>query len=462
MTDFSLEALWQQLDADGAGAATRRYCVAFSGGLDSTVLLVALHWLSDRFPKDGLRALHVHHGLHPEADKWAGECEARCRELGVPFEVLRVDARPAPGESPEAKAREVRYRALAGQLKPGEVLLTAHHADDQLETVLIQLLRGAGPAGLAAMPLETDFGPGRHRRPLLAFERESLEDWARTQGLSGWLDDPANEERRLSRNHLRHEVLPALRVHWPAAAQSVARSARHCAEATALLDELGAIDAAACGDGESLDIEAMRALSPARHRNLVRWHARQLGLVVPDERRLATLLAQALGAADDMQPQVRWPGVVALRHGGRLWLIAAERLAPPIETIEWPDPREPLRLPGGLGTLSLEPTTAGGLAAAALESGRWRVVGRRGGEKLRLPRRGGSRSLKKLMHAAGVPPWWRARMPLLEIGGRLAAAGDLWIDESWWAPSGTKAWRLCWRDSGLPGRSAFIVGEEAF
>ena len=462
MTEFSPESLWSRLDALHGGAHGRRYCVAFSGGLDSTVLLVALTWIADRFLPGGLRAVHVEHGLHPDAERWVERCAARCRTLEVPLSVLRVDARPARGESPEARAREARYEALRAELAPGEVLLTAHHADDQLETVLIQLLRGAGVAGLAAMPPDAEFGRGRHQRPLLAFPRVALQDWAQAQGVGDWIDDPANEDPRFARNHLRREVLPAIRAHWPAAALAAARAARHCAEASALLDELAQLDARACADGEALGVTAMRALSRARCRNLVRWQARLLGLPTPDERRLNTLLEQLFDAAPDTQPEVRWPGVAALRHADRLWLIAPERLPDPPGPAAWPDPRVPLELGGGLGTLSIEPTTGSGLRAEALETLPWRIVARQGGERLRLPGRAGSRSLKKLLHAAGLPPWLRARIPLVEIGGRLAAVGDLWIDEAWLAPRGAKAWRLSWDGCTLPGRGGFIVGEQAF
>ena len=459
MNDFSPAILWQQLDAN---AATRRYCVAYSGGMDSTVLLAAMAQLADRLAPDGLRAVHVHHGLHAQADAWADACRAQCAALAVPLTVVHVDARSARGESPEAKAREARYAALDAALAPGEVLLTAHHADDQLETVLIQLLRGAGVPGLAAMPRETVFGPGLHQRPLLAFGRAALQAWARAHGLPAGIEDPANRELRFSRNHLRHEVLPAIRAHWPGAARAAARAARHCAEAAGLLDELAAQDAADCRAGEALDITAMRSLSAARCRNLVRWQCRRQGLPVPDERRLATLLDQLFAAAGHRRPEVRWPGVVAARHANRLWLIPAASLPAVPPPLAWPDPLEPLALGAGLGRLSLRPDTSGGLSAAALEAAPWRVVFRAGGERLRLPGRAGSRAVKKLLHAAGTPPWVRARIPLLEIDGALAAVGAAWVDASWWAPPGTQGWRLSWEGCALPGNSMFIVGEQTF
>lgn len=462
MPSFSPDALWSALAAIDEQAATRPWCVALSGGLDSTVLLEALCRLRDRLPADGLRAIHVHHGLHADAAGWACQCEALCIRLGVPLSVLKVDARPAPGESPEARAREVRYAALAEALAPGEALLTAHHADDQLETVLIQLLRGSGVAGLAAMPVAAPFGPGLHLRPLLGFTRAELAAWAAAEGLSGWIDDPANEELRYARNHLRSEVLPAIRAHWPGAAAAVGRSARHSAAAAGLLDELAALDAANCVTGKAVRVSALRALPAARQRNLVRWQARQLGLAVPDERRLATLLEQVLEAAPDAQPRVEWGEVVALRHGDLLWLAAVASLPEPARDRDWPDPRQPLELGAGLGRLSLVPSDRGGLAEASLAAGPWRVVARRGGERLELPGRAGSRALKKLLQEAGLPPWIRARMPVLEIGGRLAAVGDRWVDAGSWAPPGEPAWRVAWTGCKLPGAEEFIVGEAPF
>jgi tRNA(Ile)-lysidine synthase len=460
LKNFSPEALWSELGSPGRAGLTR-YCVAFSGGMDSTVLLVAMRRLSDTFPLGGLRAAHVHHGLHPHADLWAERCRDLCTELDVPLAVLRVDARPAQGESPEAKARDARYAALREALGPGEVLLTAHHADDQLETVLIQLLRGAGVAGLAAMPRVTAFGPGRHCRPLLSFTRATLRNWADAQELS-WIEDPANAEPSYSRNHLRSAVVPAIRDHWPGAAAAAARAARHCADAARLLDELAAQDAAASQHGEALSLSAMRALSPARRRNLVRWECRRTGLPVPDERRMETLLTQFFSAGPGMQPEVRWPGVVALRHADGLWLIPEGRLQAPPAPLAWTDPKAPLELGAGLGTLSLEPSTRGGLGAAALDNASWRVRFRGGGERVRLPGREGSRALKKLLHQARVPPWLRARMPLIEIDGRLAAVAGLWVDEAWCAPPGTQGWRVAWRGCTLPGADAFIVGTQAF
>lgn len=461
MKQFSVAALGRELDP-GRDAETPGLCVAYSGGLDSTVLLTALADGRGQRPVGALRAIHVDHGLHADAPAWAEACAARCAQLRVPLDVLHVDARPRRGESPEARARELRYAALSAALAPGEMLLTAHHADDQLETLMIQMLRGAGPAGLAAMPRRAAFGPGVHVRPLLPFTRAALAAWARERGLRDWVEDPANAIPAFARNHLRREVLPAVRAHWPAAAAAAARTARHCAEAAGLLDDLAAQDATGCVAAEALVVAAMQELSSARRRNLVRWQCARLGLATPDERRLGSLLEQVFGADEDRQPEVRWPGVVARREAGKLWLLPAASLAEQPVARTWADPFEPLELGAGLGRLRLAPSHAGGLDPAALAMAPWRVSFRRGGERLQLPGQAGSRSLKKLLNEAGLPSWWRARMPLLEVDGGLAAVGDRWIGARWWHPPGGVAWRLAWEDCTLPGHETFIVGGQGF
>ncbi|HSW33466.1 MAG TPA: tRNA lysidine(34) synthetase TilS, partial [Steroidobacteraceae bacterium] len=212
---FSPERLQTALESAFAGIAkpTAGSCVAFSGGLDSTVLLAGLAGLAGRSDGDllrPLRAFHVDHGLHGDAAQWAEHSASVARSFGIDCEIVRVDARPGIGASPEAAARAARYGVLAERLRSGEVLLTAHHADDQLETVLLQWLRGGGLRSLAGMQPVAPFACGWHARPLLGFTRGELRDWARAAGLE-WLEDPSNLDTRLDRNYLRLEVLPALR-----------------------------------------------------------------------------------------------------------------------------------------------------------------------------------------------------------------------------------------------------------
>ncbi|MGB5260270.1 MAG: tRNA lysidine(34) synthetase TilS, partial [Gammaproteobacteria bacterium] len=234
---FSPDALYIQLLSVPLPAAWQ---VAFSGGLDSSVLLHAMATLRERFAIT-LGAVHVHHGLQADADAWANHCRRVCAGYDIPLSVLHADARPVQGESPEAAARHARYTALADWLAPDHCLLTAQHQDDQAETLLLQLLRGAGVHGLASMPVCTAFGEGTHFRPLLLLRRAALHDYALAAGLE-WIEDPSNAETGIDRNFLRHAVMPLLQSRWPALSGNLSRSAAHAAEAAGLLDVLAADD----------------------------------------------------------------------------------------------------------------------------------------------------------------------------------------------------------------------------
>ena len=413
-------------------APCRTLWVAFSGGADSSALLHALHSVRDELPAP-LRAVHVDHGLHPDSPVWHAHCRSLCETLAIPFEACQVDAYPGPGESPEAAARRARYGALTACLGPGDVLLTAHHRDDQGETLLLQLLRGGGPRGLAAMPHCMPFAAGRLCRPLLDVPRQALLEYARGQGLS-WIDDPSNFDTDLDRNFLRRRLLPLLQERWPAVGRVLARSAGHFADAAGLLDELAAQDLEGCVAGEgTLAVGALRALSPRRCRNLLRYWFRRRGLAVPDSRHLQRIVNEVLTAAPDGTPLVSWPGVEVRRYRDRLYAMAP---LPAVsgQALPW-DLRADLALPGGLGTLEAQEVRGAGLHLACRGQS-VEVRFRRGGERCHLPGRAHSHSLKKLLQGAELPPWLRTRLPLVYVNGELAAVADLWICEPYAAGPG--------------------------
>ncbi len=388
--------------------------VAFSGGMDSTVLL---HWLasSPAIRTDGLRALHVDHGLQADSGAWAAHCADVCARLGIGFESRRVAVRGA-GDGLEAAAREARYAVLGENLQPGEHVALAHHRDDQAETVLLRLLRGAGD-GLAAMRPLRRFGPGWLWRPLLGVPREALARYARDHGLA-WVEDPSNGSDHADRNFLRRQVLPKLAERWPQAAAGMARSAGLMATQ---LDLLADEDARRLATVQGLDpatvsIPALQALAPAwRDRVLRRWVASLALPPLPPEG-LRAIASELIPAREDGAPAFTWSAAAVRRW--RDLLYAGPLLAPLPGgfDVEW-DGRAPLALPTG-ETLLLSP--AGAFDAPL------RVRSRQGGERLVLPGRTHSSELKHVLQDLGVPPWQRARLPLLfGPDGGLLAAGDV-------------------------------------
>jgi tRNA(Ile)-lysidine synthase len=411
-------------------------CVAFSGGADSTALLVALAPLRAR----GLsvRAVHIDHGLQPRSRAWSAHCRRLAGALGIDLTVRRIRVPRRRGESPEAAARAARYAALAALLRPGEVLLTAHQEDDQLETFLLQLLRGAGVAGLAAMPAVTRFAQGVQVRPLLEVPAAALREYLRAQNIA-WVEDDSNADERFDRNYLRAQVLPRLRGRWPGAARTVARSARHLAEAQQLLDALGAADAALAQAGAALSARALRRLPAARRANALRYWISRAGAPAPPAARLAEIAGALLSARADTHPQVAYGAWRVQRQAQLLHLLpalvadAAQR--PTRLTWRWQaQPRLPW--PGG-GVLSLEADPRGPLDLGALGAV-LSVRARGGGERLR-PRLGGPRRLLKgLLQEARVPVQERAQLPLIFRGTRLVAVADRWLDASVQASARTR------------------------
>ncbi len=393
-----------------------RLCVGFSGGLDSTVLLQALA-ADPRARAQGLRAWHVHHGLHPQADAWLAHCRRFCAERGLELSVSRVSVARGDGDGPEAAARRARHAAFAAGLAPGETLLLAHHRDDQAETLLLRLLRGSGADGLGAMRAWRSCGPGRLWRPLLALPRASLHAYARAEALD-WIEDPSNDEDAFDRNFLRHRVLPLLRQRWPQADAAFAQSASLSAQAAALLEQ---DDALALAQVRSLDPQALsrarlRALPPARAARVLRRWIAALGLPPLPQQGVVQIQSHLLDARADAQAAFAWRGAVVQAWRDLLHAGPQREPLPAQWACAW-DGAAPLDLPGG-GQWRLE--GACGFAQPL------RAHARQGGERIALPGRSHSHTLKHALQACGVPPWERLRLPLLSSpDGRVQAAGDL-------------------------------------
>ncbi len=420
--------------------------VAFSGGLDSTVLLHALVCIRDRIPGE-LKAIHIHHGLQSEADAWGEHCRDFAAALEVSYQQINLALTPSAGESIEALAREGRYRVLADLLQPDDWLLTAQHQDDQAETLLLQLLRGSGPAGLAAMAKTSRLGKGWLQRPLLGFTRQALEAYAQREGLT-WVEDPSNRDLEFSRNYLRHEIIPRIQVHWPAASATLSRSAGLCADAQVLIDELAAEDLQRCRGSESgrLSVKALSRLSEPRIRSLLRhWVLAQEGAAAPGYRHLQRMLDECVLGRADANPLVGWGGMEARRYRDDLFL--APRLLPHDAglCLSW-NGEAALTLPSGLGRLEVS-LSEHGVDAEAWQNGRIEVRFRRGGERCRPAGDNHHRSLKQLFQTWGVPPWLRDRIPLIFLDGELAVIPGFVVCQPFVAAEEIAAVQPYWRGS---------------
>lgn len=392
----------------------QRVCVALSGGRDSVALLQALAETRAALPLQ-LSALHVHHGLSVNADAWAAFCADRCRDLDIPLDIVRVRVADAAGEGPEAAARRARYAAFAGCT--ADWLALAHHRDDQAETLLLNLLRGAGAHGLAAMPEERPLAPGaalRLVRPFLGTARDEIEAWLQACGLS-WIDDESNADSRLRRNFLRNEVLPRLAAAFPEPAAALARSAARLAESAALADAVAATDAAGVVDGDTLLLPAFNTLPEARRANLLRRELRRHGRRMPDARHLAEILRQLAAAAAGAAPRFVVDGGELRVDRGRL-LLAGFPARPPAP-LAW---RGEDSLPWAGGRLRFVDGVGVGLSRARLLAGGVSIRCRSGGERLQAHPKRPRRPLKKLLQETGVPLALREILPLLVCDGELA------------------------------------------
>ena len=426
--------LLSQLPAD-----QRQFLVAFSGGLDSTVLLHRLVQWRQQQPDISLRAIHIHHGLSPNADAWVAHCQQICDGWQVPLVVHRVQL-VDEGNGIEAQARKARYAAFNQALLPGESLLTAQHLDDQSETFLLALKRGSGPAGLAGMPETLAFAGTKLLRPLLNETRESLLHWAQQHELS-WIEDESNADDAYDRNFLRLRVLPVLNARWPHFADAVARSAALCGEQEQLLDELLADELAAAmhRDG-GLSIAALYTLSAVRRAAILRRWLSVQRAPMPSREMLVRVWQEVALAREDATPCLRLGDHEIRRYQGYLWWVKA--LASQREKVlPWPAPFSPLTLPDELGVLSFGPgdelRAPGADEAVSVRfqaPGTWHIQGRNGGRKL-----------KKLWQELGVAPWHRDTTPLLFYGESLIAAAGVFVTLEGKAEDGQPGVRLTWQ-----------------
>ncbi|MGO9935004.1 MAG: tRNA lysidine(34) synthetase TilS [Steroidobacteraceae bacterium] len=442
---FSAASLRAVLDTHVPRAAAG-LVVALSGGADSAALLSAV--LAADFRALPVRALHVDHGLQAAAAEFRASCSQLCARLGVALTIISLRVPAEPGVSLEAAARDARYAALAAALHPRECLLTAHHREDQAETLLLQALRGAGVKGLSAMPICRRLGAGWHVRPLLDVAQSELQRFgAQLADLKSI--DPMNQDLRFDRSYLRLQVWPRLVQRWPGAGIALSRTARHMAQAQALLESAAAADVARLRDGEALLIPGLRTLSPLRRMNAVRFWLYEAEVEPPPAARLSEALRQVLDADLDQLPAVVWGDSALRRYRHRLFLTAAAPprldgarpwavfansrldLGPPLGSLRW------VAQPGGIAAAGLPETL---------------IVRRRsGGETLKPERLARTQSVQHLCQLHGVLPWMRDALPLIFAGEVLIAVADLWEDARFRAAADAPGLAVEWRDAPIIG-----------
>ena len=442
MGGFSAAVLRVALESCAPGEATG-WVVALSGGADSGALLAALA----EQPYRGLpvRALHVDHGLQPAADDFVAACRSQCARLGIALDIIEV-AVDTGGTSIEAAARDARYTALARGLAAGECLLTAHHAQDQAETVLLQLLRGAGLKGMSAMPICRPWYDGWHLRPLLTVTQRDLRKFGAAAGVVA-VSDPMNLDMRFDRAYLRRQLWPLIEERWPGAAIALSRTARHFADAQELLDQSAQLAVQKLCDGTTLSVTGLRALSSTEQLNVLRYWIAANEVQPPSTARLTEALRQSLAADVDHLPVIMWGEHALRRYRDRLFLTMAH---PPRvgEQREWSlAAGVQLNLGRELGTLQWSPQI-GGLDADRLPD-MVVVRQRRGGETLKPQRRARTQSVQHLCQSVGVLPWMRDALPLVYAGNDLIAVGDLWLDARWCVAAGAPGVGCDWQDAPI-------------
>ena len=388
-------------------------------------------------------AFHVHHGLQAGADTWSEHCARECASRGVNYAERRVSVPRKPRSSVEAMARDARYAALRELARANGVatIALAHHQDDQAETLLLQLGRGAGPAGLAAMPAgHVDDDGLAWCRPLLAVTRAEIAAYADARALRH-VDDPSNGDTRWRRNAVRSVVVPAWSSVLPGYPATIARAAEHQADAAALLDALAERDAQDAGydaAAGSFAAATLVALDDARARNLMRWFLRRHGLPPPSSARLRAMVDQLAHARDDAAIAIAHAGAIVGRHRGR---VAVHAPAPPDYAAPWHG-EAAVQLPHG--ELRFETVEGCGVDFARIGAG-FAIRPRRGGERLQLAGDRTRRALKSILRESTLPTWERDALPLVVAGEMLVAVPGIGVDVAWQAGPGRSGRLPVWR-----------------
>lgn len=415
--------------------------IAFSGGLDSHVLLHTLSLIKNEI-KPELVAVHVNHGLSRYAESWQKHCQSVCENHAIKFLTFTIDIAQKSNKGTEAFAREKRYEIFANLMMEHDLLLTAHHLNDQAETMLLQLIRGSGPDGLAGMPQSREFSNGFLVRPLLDYSREEIHEYALKESLH-WVEDESNKSNQYDRNYLRNEIIPGLLTRWPGALKTIRRATRHQADARSLINEIAENDLeTVCGDEWSkINLTEFSKLSLIRGKNVLRAWIKRNHMEIPNAQIIEKINDEVIHANSEKNPCIKWEGGEIRRYRRFLYVMRPLSIHDVKTTIIW-DLKKTLSLTSGY--LKADLSKGHGIRREMISSDSVEIRYRQGGEKIRPSGRDHTHELKKLYQDEGVLPWLRDRIPLIYFENELIAVGDLWIEHKYSASQSESGWKIKW------------------
>jgi len=415
--------------------------IAYSGGLDSHALLHVLASIQNKI-KPKLIAVHINHGISNDADLWVKHCQKICEVYEIEFQTFSVDLSHKSDKGTEAFAREKRYKVFENLISNNDLLLTAHHMDDQVETILLQLMRGAGPDGLVGMPQAREFSKGFLLRPLLGYSREEIHDYALSESLS-WVEDESNKSNKYDRNFLRNRIIPELLTRWPGALKTVRRAAKHQAEARCLINEISRSDLEMVSQSEytKIDISRFNNLSSIRKKHVLRAWIKKSKLEMPNARIIENIITEVIHANTDRNPCVKWKDGEIRRYRGFLYIM---KLLPAhdVKISKLWNLEETLDLTSGY--LKAVSGNGSGIKKNMLSNNTVEIRYRQGGEQIRPSGRVETHELKKMFQDQGILPWLRDRIPLIFYENELIAVADLWVESKYAASESEAAWQIIW------------------
>jgi len=415
--------------------------IAYSGGLDSHVLLHALAEIKDDI-KPELVAVHINHGISQDAESWTKHCQRVCEHYTIELQAFSVDLSQKSDKGLEAHAREKRYEVFRNLIDSDDLLLTAHHLNDQVETIVLQLMRGSGPNGLVGMPQAREFSKGFLVRPLLDYSRKEIHDYALSKSLN-WVEDESNKSNKHDRNFLRNKIIPQLLSRWPGALKTVQRAARHQAEARCLINEIASNDLDMVCESEytKLDLSGFSDLSYVRKKNVLRAWIKKNKLETPDAQIIEKINTEVIHANADRNPCIKWKGGEVRRYREYLHIMKSLPAHDAGMRKTW-KLEESLKLTSGC--LKAIASRGSGIKKDMLSNNTVEIRYRQGGEKIRPSGRAEIHELKKLYQEEGVLPWDRDRIPLIFHENKLIAVAGLWTEYKYAATLSEPAWQIEW------------------